>query len=258
MKKIALLQASTAVFCFFALAQNGRVVLVESFVETGCSACAQYDSAFQAVTRAHADKVAVISFHCYYKLDPFYTYCKACDKRYADYKLEGYPSAMVNGKMPVPNSTTAHLSFVNAGRINTLYNQPPLFRFDVQSTPTGQDGVHSAAIEVTATALEENSSEDLRLYVVITENNINYEQRYGSKAVNGLNEFNHIVRAMLPDPEGTAIGAQTKGKVSKVKVTFTNDDSEINYKEVRIVTFIQDNVTKEVLGASVTKEHPFQ
>ena len=94
------------------------------------------------------------------------------------------------------------------------------------------------------------------MFVVITENNINYEQRYHSKSTNGLNEFNHIMRAMLPDT-GNVIGAQTEGQVNKLKVNFTNDDKEINFKEVRIVVFIQDYDTREILGTAVTKEHPF-
>ena len=49
-----------------------------------------------------------------------------------------------------------------------------------------------------------------------------------------------------------------KGKAKTVKVTFTNDEKEMDYKEVRIVAFIQDAKTHEVLGTTVTKEHPFK
>jgi len=243
-------------FFVSASSQTGRVVLVEEFVETGCSACAQYDSAFQAITDANADKVAVINFHCHYMLDPFYTFNKACDKRYEYYGLSGFPTAMMNGRQPHPSS--AHLSFVTPQRIDALYHQEPLFEFGFNCKSAGSGDARTANIQVTATALKDNPSETLALFVVVTENNINYEERYGSKSVNGINRFNHIMRAMLPGEDGTPIGAQTKGNVNTVNVTFTNDDKEINYREVRIVAFVQDAATREVLGAAVTKEHPFK
>ena len=115
-----------------------------------------------------------------------------------------------------------------------------------------------AKIKVTATALIDYPGNDLRLLVAVTENNINHEERYHKKSVNGVNEFNHIIRAFLPDIEGSPIGEQKKGKSNTVKVAFTNDEKEMNYKEVRIVAFIQDSKTHEVLGTAVSKEHPFK
>src|SRR5687767_4961989 len=127
MKKI--FTSLSVISCILAQAQTGRIILIEEFVETACSACAQYDSAFQAVTNGNADKVAVINFHCHYRLDPFYTFNKACDERYEEYKLSGFPCAMMNGRNPVPSSS--HMSYVTQLRIDALYNQPALFKFDI-------------------------------------------------------------------------------------------------------------------------------
>ncbi len=247
-------------FVFFFLstlsfAQSGNRVLIEEFTETGCGACAQYDSAFQALTNANADKVAVLNYHCYYSLDTFYTYNKACDTRYAQYDLTGFPSAAVNGKKPSPSS--GHLSYVNQPLIDKLYNTPALFQIEITSKAQNKGDSHSAKLVVTATALKDYPGNDLRLMVVATENNINHFERYHTKAVNGINEFNHIVRAFIPDKEGTPIGEQINGKVNTVKLTFNNDDREINYKEVRIVAFVQDAKTHEILGCAVTGDHPF-
>jgi hypothetical protein len=243
-------------FSFAANAQTGNRVLIEEFTETGCGACSQYDSAFQALTNANAEKVAVLNYHCFYALDTFYTYNKACDTRYAQYDLTGFPSAAVNGKKPSPSS--GHLSYVNQSLIDKLYDTPPQFKFDIKCKASNKGNSHSTKITVTATALKDYEGKDLRLLVVATENNINHEQRYHAKAVNGVNEFNHIVRAFLPDKEGTPIGDQKSGKVNTVKVAFTNDDKEINFKEVRIVAFIQDSKTHEIIGSAVTTEHPFK
>ncbi len=256
MKKI-LLPALFLLFQFInSFAQTGNVVLIEEFTETGCGACSEYDSSFQALTNANSEKVAVINYHCFYSLDTFYTYYKACDKRFGYYNLSGYPSAMANGMQPEKNSS--HLSYVNESLINTLYNKAPKFKFDIACTSTGKGKSHCTSIKVKATALKNNPGKDLRLFIAITENNIDHEKRYKKKSVNGVNEFNHILRGLLPGPDGTLIGSQKVGKVNKIKATFINDDKEINYKEIRVVVYIQDQATKEVFGAAVTKEHPFK
>lgn len=236
-------------------AQNGSVVLIEEFTETGCGACSQYDSSFQALTDLNADKVAVINFHCYYALDTFYMYNMSCDRRYSDYKLSGYPCATANGMKGIPSS--GHLAYINQQLIDRLYNQEQKYKLELMSSK-GKSGNHSVKIKVNATALKDVEGEDIRLFVVVTENNIDHEKRYNKKATNGINKFNHIMRAFLPNIEGTKIGKQKKDKVNTVAVNYTNDDKEINFKEVQIVAFVQDMTTMEVLGAMATKEHPFK
>ena len=102
-----------------------------------------------------------------------------------------------------------------------------------------------------------NTPHSWEVFIAITENNIDHEKRYNKKAVNGVNNFNHILRAHVPDQDGFLIGSQIKGKVNKIKTSYTNDDKEINYKEVRMVVFIQDVNTKVVLGAAVMNKNPF-
>ena len=239
----------------YSSAQVGSVVLVEEFSETGCGACAEYDSAFKAITNASSEKIAVINYHCFYMLDTFYQYNKACDQRYMFYKLNGFPQAMSNG-LPGEGKST-HITGITSSHINSLYNKAPQFKFEISSTSTGKNKIHSTGIKVKVKALKDNPGKDLRLFIAVTENNINHFERYHAKSVYGINEFDHILRAFLPGVDGTPIGAQKTGKTKIVKASFTNDDKEINYKEVRLVVFVQDYITKEVLGAAVTKAHPF-
>lgn len=255
MKKLFLTGMVLSVCSFYAIAQN--VVLVEQFTETGCGACSQYDSAFNAITNKNADKVAVINYHCFYMLDTFNLYNKGGSDRNNFYLFnQGFPSAAVNGAMPYKNA--AHVNYVNQSLIDAQYNRLPQFKFEIDCKPAAKASGHTATINIRATALKDHTGKDLRLFVAVTESNINYEQRYHTKAVNGINEFQHIFRAMLPDINGTLIGPQVTGQKNKVKLSFTNDDREMNYKEVKLVVFVQDMETKEVLGAAVTKDHPFQ
>ena len=256
MKKTIVSALLFIAFNITAHAQSSNVVLIEEFTETGCGACSEYDSAFQAMTNANASKVAVINYHCFYTGDPFNNYMKAGDQRYAFYGIkDGFPSVMMNGKKP--GGTTAHMHYATVSVVDAMYNQPAQFKLEIIAKPTGKGNIHSADINVKATALKNNPSKNLRLFVVSTESNINYKERYHSTAVNGLNDFNHIIRALLPDSNGVAISTQITGNVSKAKVSLINDDKEINFKEVRVIAFIQDMVTKEVLGAAIMNEQPF-
>src|SRR6187549_2264384 len=100
MKRVLITSLFVLVQIIYSAAQNKNVVLIEEFTETGCGACSQYDSSFQALIKANEDKVALLNYHCFYQLDTFYTYYKACDQRYSVYKLSGYPSGAANGKLP--------------------------------------------------------------------------------------------------------------------------------------------------------------
>lgn len=257
MKKILLTGFFLMIPFFYTIAQTGKVVLIEGFSETGCGACAQYDSSFQALINANSEKVVLINYHCHYSLDTFYTYYKACNERYGYYtNMSGFPSAMANGKEPIKKSS--HLSYINQTLINKLYDEEPHFKFDISCKSAGKGNSHKTNIQIKATALKEYPGKYLRLYIAITENNIDHEKRYKKKSVNGINIFNHILRALIPTVDGILIGPQKVGKVNKIKASFVNDDKEIDFKEVRIVAYVQDLITKEVFGAAVTKEHPFK
>jgi hypothetical protein len=236
-------------------AQSSNVVLVEEFSETGCGACAQYDSAFAALMNSSADKVAVISYHCFYTHDPFFQYNKTGDQRYAFYQIkDGFPSAMVNGKKA---GATAHLYFVKGPLIDSVYMQPAQFRIDAQCIRQKKNNINSAELKLKVISLKNNPSPDLRLFVAVTENNIDYKERYQSTSPNGITHFNHIMRSLLPDTNGILINGNSTGKVNKIKISYSNDDKEINFKEVQFVVFIQDMISKEVLGTSVVKESTY-
>ena len=231
-------------------------VLIEEFTETGCGACAQYDTTFQKITDNNADKAIVINYHCFYSEDPFYNYNKLGYQRYKFYNIkDGFPSVMVNGKMPSPSS--AHMNYVTAPLISRLYNTPPSLDINI-STSKAKTGAHAIDINVQTTALKDLNTDSLRLFAVVTENNIDYKARYHSEAINGINKYNHMFRAMLTDTIGMRMTPQVKGNVSSFRLSYANDDKEINYKEVRIVAFIQDLRTREVIAVAETPSNPFK
>jgi hypothetical protein len=257
MKKINLLMLMM-LFSAINYAQENNLVLIEEFTETGCGACAQYDSSFQAFTRTNADKVAVINYHCFYSDDPFFQYNKACNERQTFYHLrEGFPAAIVNGKRP--GRTSEHLHYaMDADLIDKWYHQPPNFRFDITSKRSAKNHAHTAELRIKITALKDSLPSTLKMFVAVTENNINYKERFHAPSPNGINDFNHIFRKMLPGNEGIEMDQQVNGKVNSAKIIYTNDDATIDFRFVQFVVYVQDMNTKEVLGTIIVNENPFK
>ncbi len=255
MKIISPLIFALTILSFCSFAQKGNPVLIETFSETGCGACAAYDSAFQAVIKANAEKVVVINYHCYYTMDSLYQYNKICDQKYGYYDIKGFPGAMINGQMP--NSTSSHMTYITSAVIDKHYNTDKLFDFDITFKPKKNKENHSVDILINTTSLKESPGQDLRLYVVITEDNIDYEKRFKTKSTNGKNDFSDIMRTYLPDSGGTALNAYKSGMMSSIKVNYTNDDKNIDYKEVQVVVFVRDVATKKILGVATKKEGMF-
>jgi hypothetical protein len=235
-------------------AQERNVVLIESFSETGCGFCAKEDSAYNALMRSKYDKVAVINYHCFYKLDTFYQYNKASDHRYLYYKLKGVPAGLINGLYPVKFSS--YITFIKSELIDSLYSKPPQINFQVSYSPFSKNNSNGTKIKIKGTALKDIPLDSLSLFVVVTESNINHIERYKKKSVYGINEFDHIMREMLTGKEGKLIGKLEKGKTFSTSLTYTNNDATINFKETQVIVFLQDLTSGEVFGTTVSK-HPY-
>jgi hypothetical protein len=254
MKKLIILLLT--LFSINTSAQTNNVVLIEVFTETGCGACAQNDSAFQSIVKENEGKVAVIAFHCYYSLDRFYQYNKACDQRYVYYGLKGYPSATVNGAKA--GGTSEHLAYVTTPVIDKIYSKPKQFDISISTKGNMQGDKHTTEINVNTKSLNDFSEKDLRLFVAVTESNIDYEKRFKEKAVNEVKIFNNIFRTFLTDSLGKPMKNIHVNKENMEKFVLKSEDTGINYEEVRIVAFIQDINSKEILGAAVSRKNPFK
>jgi len=81
-------------------------------------------------------------------------------------------------------------------------------------------------------------NEELTLHVVLTESNI---EEYWQ----GLSELDYVERSMFPNGNGTTINFSGSAALS-IPFTFTMDPSW-NQENCKLVFFLQDNTTKEIL-----------
>ena len=101
MKRFTILFASIMMlFSLNANAQNQRVLLLESFTNTGCGPCAAYNPAMDALIANNADKIAAIKYHVNWpsSADPMYLHNTAENgARTSYYNVTGVPQVVIDG-----------------------------------------------------------------------------------------------------------------------------------------------------------------
>jgi len=208
-----------------------------------------------ALASGNIDKVVMVAYHSSDKLAN-QDATQRSDVYYSD--LGTWGDTPVNG-LKVSGASDYSPSNITQNVINTLYNRNANFTFVLNTTNTSVGNAHSCKLDVSATSLNTfTSTKGIKLHVAIIENNIDYQKVYGVAAGNGQNIHNYVTRKMFPNGTGTVIGNQTNGKENKYSFNYTNDDSKQNYLNTRVVIFIQNEDTREVLDCYMSKVHPFQ
>ena len=206
----------------------------------------------------NADKAILIAYHCNVDPKPYEDDSLATNETRDRLKYYGFtyvPYARLNGLSPGGSSSAYS---VTDSKIQSEYQKEPVFSFEIVGSITGTDP-HTCDITVTATALKDYSSNGgLNLFAIVVENDIDFKTVYGVNAKNGKNDYNHVVRKFLTSTGGTTIGNQDIGKVNTFNFSYENVTKYQNYENLRVIVFIQDMGTKDILGVFETEDHPFQ
>lgn len=213
-------------------------VLLEIATGTWCFYCPGSAMGADDMVEAGLD-VAVIEYH---NGDPYAT--TQSDARNNYYAVTGFPTSTFDGIE----------GFAGGSNTQSLYETYLSYynpRISVQSvfglqTEIQLDGSRANTFEVAINMeqLWDYSSSDLRLHVVLTESHI---------PVNwfSLTEVNFVCREMYPDHNGTALSLENFGDSELVSFTVEVPDT-YDVNNCRIVTFIQDNDTKEIMNSTTT------
>ncbi|MBN1982927.1 MAG: Omp28-related outer membrane protein [Chitinivibrionales bacterium] len=176
-------------------------------------------------------------------------------KRMEFYGFQYVPYATLNG---VSAGNNFNVKAITNQKIQEAYQKPAYLNFSVQGIQT-QLNPHACSIAVTIQALADYSSKSsLVLFTAIIEDSINYKTLFGIPAENGRNEYSHVVRKLLPSANGTVIGNLTKGTTIPQKFVYTNEEKTQKHTNLRVVVFVQDMASKDIIGAFQSKSHPFQ
>lgn len=197
----------------------------------------------------------LLAYHCNVASKPWENDLLANDDSQDRLDYNGFtyvPFARLNG-------SGSSASSITSSKINQEFQKKKYFTFDVIGEITG-NSPHACDIKVKITAADDYSANSqLKLFTAIVEDDIDYYEVYGTHAKNGLDDYSHVLRKLLPTSSGESLGTSiSSGETKEFTYSYTNDDAKQNYKNIRVIVFVQNSGTREIIGVFQTADHPFQ
>jgi hypothetical protein len=245
-------------------AKSDRAVLVELFTGAQCPPCVAADLAFDALAKTYKDsEVVLLQYHTHIPgPDPLTT--PESEGRFNFYEdAEGTPAIYFNGRAAAgggggsDDALEKYDDYLEV--INPLLEKPADAKLSVSASRKGDQ----LTIEATVSDLKK-AGDDVRLRIAIVEKEVAYKGR------NGLPMHHHVVRHMPGGDAGTVVKTEKGGKypftvdlaavkkalnayLDKVNEArpFPDKDRPMDFKDLRVVAFIQDDKSNAVLQAAV-------
>ena len=241
MKKTTFILAS--LMMLFALkvnAQNQRVLLLESFTNTGCGPCAQYNPAMDALIANNADKIAAIKYHVNWPSanDPMFLHNTGENSaRTSYYSVNSVPHVVIDGNRFSDNPGHLNQSVIN--QLSVL-ESPMELRLTYE--------VDEVKNIITVFVMGRASTDimgSLKLYVGVIEKEIHFTSAPGP---NGERDFYSVMKKMLPNSTGTVLDEMMAGDY--FTYVFTWELANVyNNDQLDAIAWVQNSNTKEVYQA---------
>jgi hypothetical protein len=243
--------------------KSDRAVLVELFTGAQCPPCVAADLAFDGLVKTYKpDEVVLLQYHLHVPgPDPLTNPDAEARQEYYGKALEGTPTAFFNGAPKAEGGGAMDAAkdkyFDYRDVINPLLEKPARAQLKASATRQGDK------IDIQAEVSElEKPGEKVRLRFALVEEQVRY---VGSNQV----RFHHdIVRSLPGGADGFPLKEKTAKQTASVNLAelrkslsayldesgkkrpFPNDRRPLELKNLRVVAFIQDDDTKEVLQAT--------
>lgn len=241
-------------------AESDRAVLVELFTGAECPPCVAADLAFDALTKTYKPaEVVLLQYHVHIPgPDPLTSPGSLARMRYYGDDVEGAPTIFFSGRPSaeggggIDEGPDKYKQY--RGVIDPMLEKPASLKLKASATQKG------TKIDITAEASGiEKPSEELRLRLALVEETVNYT------GGNGMKVHHHVVRALPGGAEGLALKDKTGKQTASVDLeevrkelkkylddyakegAFPNDQRPMDLKNLRVVAFVQNDKTREVL-----------
>jgi hypothetical protein len=244
--------------------KSDRVVLLELFTNAGCKPNIATDQAIEALSRTFkSGELVVMSYHLN-QPEPDPLACADTEGRMDYYELKGLPMVLLDGRAinVVPGEASEAQSAYDdyAEAVERQLEKPADVNLTVDAAKKG------SKISITAEAAKLNrpSMEGIRLRVALVEEQVAY------KGGNGLATHQNVIRT-VPEPKGV----EFKDKAAKLttsvdladlrkkhldfleqaakKRPYPSKEQPLELKKLRVVAFVQDDKTNEVLQTAVVE-----
>jgi hypothetical protein len=243
--------------------KSDRVVLVELFIGAQAPPCVAAELAFDALGKAFKpSEVVRLQYHLHAPgPDPLTNPDSEAREQFYTRFVRGVPTLLANGKPIGPGGGGSSEGWEKYDEyvegLLPLLEKPALAKLKATAARKGT----KINIDVTASDVQADG-DDLRLRVALIEEQVAYT------GANKLAEHHHVVRAFAGGVKGEKV---VKGKLLTKTLTvdldeirknlrdyldktnkdtpFPNKDRPLDLKKLRVVAFVQNDATREVLQA---------
>ena len=233
-----------------------RVILNEVFTSSTCGPCVAGNTNYTNVVNAkNPAKYTTVKYQMNYPNpgDPYYT--AECGTRSAFYNVPSIPRMEVDGGWDV-NAT----SFTS--QIFDDFQSKPSF---MEISGTSSFKFKTISITANIKPLMNVTSTSLYLFAAVCE-----KQTFNNKKSNGETEFDHVMKKMIPNANGTLLTGLAKNITTTKNLSFTfpgvytlapSGQQPINvaqnhsieeFSDIEVVLWVQDMTTKEVWQSGQT------
>jgi hypothetical protein len=246
-------------------AKSDRGVLVEVFTGAECPPCAAVDLAFDGLLKTYkpAD-VVLLQYHVHIPGPDPLTSPDSLKRAFEYYgmQIEGTPTVFVDGKVAAPGGGSASAAGEKYSQlrkaIDAALEQPAGARLTL-TVGKAEKGGFTAKASVADLA---NPGEKMTLRFALAEEVVRYT------GGNGLRYHHMVVRSMPGGVQGFPLKdkaaeqsvtfdpaalrkelAQSLAEFEKTEQPFPRPDKPLNLKNLKLVAFVQNDATREVLDA---------
>ena len=221
-----------------------KVVLLEDFANVSCVPCVTSNQIIESLQNGtYKNKLAVVKFPTNFPSanDPFYLANKSiCDSRMSFYNIIFAPTLIVDGTLRPSATDSVKIKQDLDQRISVTAP------FNLNVAASTQDSSYIVNINLQPVSLTGLNLDNLVLYTIITENDIEFDEAPGA---NGEKVFYNVLRQSLPSDDGIPFTA-----LSDTTLEWQTDLlSTWNTENLKVVTFIQNVQTKEILQAGTNQ-----
>lgn len=226
-------------------AQNTRVLLLESFTNTGCGPCAAYNPGLDALIASNPDKVVAIKYHV--------NWPSAADPMYLHNTSENGSRTSYYGVNSVPHTVIDGIRFSgNPAQINqSLIDQYQAIQspMELRLTYVVDEASNTITVHVMGRATTDIAG-SLKLYVGVIEKEIHFNSAPGS---NGERDFYSVMKKLLPSASGQALGSLAANDYFTYSYTWELANV-YDMSQLSAIAWVQNSDNKEVQQACAASD----
>ncbi len=229
-----------------AFSQDHRLVLIEHFTGASCGSCPAGNRYIDSLVKLNPGKLITLKYQVNIpSYDPMYNDDSAqINQRMKYYGVSSAPMSYTDGTNKMYEQITQQL-------VDSLSQVPIHFHLKLQHAfSPGLDSI-SISLIIRSDTLQSFEAGKLRARIAVIEDSIAFIYPPGS---NGEKIFKTVCKKLVPDPSGAVLPCSwVSGTADTLLFKILMPDYFHNLATIRVIAFVQDDVSKKVGQAAITQ-----